>query len=364
MPSPAKTLRVNLAERSYDIHIGQGLLPEMPDFITARRSTSHVVVITDDNVDSLHADRTADYLAAAGMEVNVMVVDAGEPSKAAEVAFDLWETMLQEGTDRQSVVLAVGGGVVGDLAGFVAATYARGLSFFQAPTSLLAQVDSSVGGKTGINLPGAKNMVGAFWQPHGVLIDVDVLTTLPDREYRAGLAEIVKYGVIMDAKFFEMLESNVQAINERNPEILIDIIARCCQLKADVVEADEREESGRRAILNYGHTFGHAIEAATGYTSVLHGEGVAIGMVCASLLAERMGRISQLDVVRQVKLLNNLGLETAVPKGLDPSELYRLMWRDKKVQDGKIRFILPSRIGQVDLVDDAPEKYVVPTMER
>lgn len=360
MPSdPTTTVRVDLAERGYDIHIGQGLLAGAAPFITQRSKATHVIVITDDNVDGLHADRVADQLAEAGLEVNVMVVDAGEPSKSTDVAAELWETMLQEGADRQSVVLAVGGGVVGDLAGFVAATFARGLGFFQAPTTLLAQVDSSVGGKVGINLPGAKNMVGAFWQPHGVLIDVDVLTTLPDREYRAGLAEVVKYGVIMDASFFSLLEESVDAINSRDPDTITQIVARCCRLKADVVQADEREESGRRAILNYGHTFGHALEAITGYTQLLHGEAVAIGMACASRLAQALGRIDQSATDRQISLLSRLGLPTDLPAEVDPGEMHHLMWRDKKVQDSQIRFVLPNRIGEVELVGDVPQDMVL-----
>lgn len=362
MPQPAKTVRVNLADRGYDIHIGQGLLADAGAFIAQRNNTSHVVVITDDNVDGLHADRVADQLVEAGLEVNVMVIDAGERSKDVEVAAELWETMLAEGTDRKSAVLAVGGGVVGDLAGWVAASYARGLAFFQAPTTLLAQVDSSVGGKVGVNLPGAKNMVGAFWQPHGVLIDVDVLSTLSDRDYRAGLAEVIKYGVIMDADFFAQLEQQADAINARDAQTLIGVIAHSCRLKADVVEADEREESGRRAILNYGHTFGHALEAATGYESLLHGEGVAIGMVCASRLAESLGMIDAEATRRQTALLEKVGLPTTLPAEIDPVEIESLMWRDKKVQHGQLRFVLPTRIGEVQLVDAPKQDDVVSAM--
>ena len=202
MTTEVNTTRVNLAERSYDIEIGSGNLAGLALFLRERTRSNHAVIITDTHVDELYADRLGDHLTDHAWEVHILVVDAGEASKAAEVAEGLWETMLEEGTDRQSIVLAVGGGVVGDLAGFVASTFTRGLQFFQVPTTLLAQVDSSVGGKVGINLPGAKNMVGAFWQPEGVLIDVDVLATLPDREYRAGLGEVVKYGVILDADFF------------------------------------------------------------------------------------------------------------------------------------------------------------------
>ncbi|TWT91116.1 3-dehydroquinate synthase [Pseudobythopirellula maris] len=348
------SVRVDLAERGYDIEIGEGVLEGIVDFVQQRHAVSHVAVITDSNVDGLYADAVADRFSDADIETHVLVIDPGESSKDPEVAHDLWQTMIEEGCDRQTMVLAVGGGVVGDLAGFVAATFARGLTFFQAPTTLLAQVDSSVGGKVGVNLEGAKNMVGAFWQPAGVLIDVATLTTLPDREYRAGLAEVVKYGVIMDEPFFAYLEAQADAINGRDSAVLAEIVRRCCRLKADVVEADEREESGRRAILNYGHTFCHALEAATNYTRLLHGEGVAIGMLCASRLAERLGRIGADVTSRQHALLEKLGLPLTAPADLDPDELVRLMWRDKKVSAGKLNFILPSRLGEVELVADPP----------
>ena len=343
-------VHVSLAERSYDIAIGSGNFLEIGPFLAERGDPSHLVVVTDTNVDPLHADRLADRLIEQGTEVHMMVIDAGETSKAVDVAAELWEIMLEEGVDRQSAVLAVGGGVVGDLAGFVAATFARGLPFYQAPTTLLAQVDSSVGGKVGINLPGGKNMVGAFWQPQGVWIDVDVLSTLPDRQYAAGLAEVVKYGVILDAEFFSYLEQNTNAILARDAEVLQKIVARSCQLKAKVVQEDERESSSRRALLNYGHTYCHAIEAATNYQSILHGEGVAIGMICASRLATALGMFSPEATERQTALLTKLGLPTTCPQDLDPEQLLKLMWRDKKVQNGKLRFVLPTEIGKVELV--------------
>jgi 3-dehydroquinate synthase len=259
-------------------------------------------------------------------------------------------------------VLAIGGGVIGDLAGFVAATYARGIPYFQVPTTLLAQVDSSVGGKVGINLPEAKNMVGAFWQPAGVLIDVDALLSLPDREYAAGMAEVIKYGVILDAEFFAWLEQNAPAISAREPEVMKYLVERCCRLKADVVEADEHERTGLRAKLNYGHTFGHALEAATEYGQFLHGEAVAIGMVCASRLAERLGRIDAELTERQVALLKRFQLPTSLPS-IDVDEVLRLMWHDKKVQDGEIRFILPTAIGHVETVGGVSSTLVKEVLE-
>ncbi len=362
MANEVNTTRVNLAERSYDIQIGSGNRAGLAAFLRERTRSNHAVIITDTNVDELYADQLGDLLTDDSWEVHVLVVDAGEASKAAEIAEELWETMLAEGTDRQSIVLAIGGGVVGDLAGFVAATFTRGLQFFQVPTTLLAQVDSSVGGKVGINLPGAKNMVGAFWQPEGVLIDVDVLTTLPDREYRAGLGEVVKYGVILDADFFAYLEQNTAAINAKDPATLQHIVERCCRLKADVVEKDERETTGLRAVLNYGHTYAHAFEAAGNYGEMLHGEAVSIGMVCAARLAKRMNRVDGEFVDRQFALLEALKLPTTTPD-YEGEDLLALMRHDKKVDNGQLRFVLPDRMGHVELVKDVRVEDVLASLK-
>ncbi|MEQ8849218.1 3-dehydroquinate synthase [Botrimarina sp.] len=362
MTDSTATVRVELAERSYDILIGAGLLDRVTEFVDARGGARHVAVVTDTNVDGLYGDAVADRFVDAGVEAHVLVVDAGETSKSPDVAADLWQTMVDEGCDRQTVVVAVGGGVVGDIAGFIAATFARGLTFFQFPTTLLAQVDSSVGGKTGVNLEGAKNMVGAFWQPRGVLVDTDVLSTLPDREFRAGLAEVVKYGVILDADFFGWLEASADAIVARDAGALRRVIQRSCQLKAQIVQLDETEQTGARAKLNYGHTFGHALEAATGYEQLLHGEAVSIGMVCASRMAELMGRITADETNRQLSLLRRFGLPVKLPRGIDLGELSSLMWRDKKVHDGEIRFVLPSRLGEVDLVPSPGDEQLMQSL--
>lgn len=357
MATNTTTVHVELSDRSYDIDIGAGLLPDAGRLILQRTACSHAVVITDSNVEAVYGRRLVEGLEQAGVRVDLATVPAGESTKSASHAEQLWQLMLEFGADRKSIVVAVGGGVVGDLAGFIAATYGRGIRFIQIPTTLLAQVDSSVGGKVGINLPGAKNMVGAFWQPTAVLIDTDVLKSLPNREYRSGLAEVVKYGVILDAEFFENLEANIDGLNSRDADVMRHIVARSCELKAQVVSADEREETGLRAVLNYGHTFCHAIEAETGYGTYLHGEAVAIGMVCASRLAESLGRIDAEVTRRQRELLEAIGLSVTVPE-VSHDDLIRAMQKDKKTEHGKLRFILPSRLGHVELVADVPETLV------
>jgi 3-dehydroquinate synthase len=347
----ATTIRVALGQRSYDIEIGRGNVDRLAVFIGEHHRFSRAVVITDTNVVSLHAAEVVRRLNAAGLPADVLSVPAGEASKCVAEADRLWNELARLGADRKTVVVAVGGGVIGDLAGFVAASYARGLALIQVPTTLLAQVDSSVGGKVGVNLPAAKNMVGAFWQPAGVLIDLDVLRTLPEREYRSGLAEVVKYGVILDADFFAFLEQNAVALNARDPAALEHAVAQSCRLKAQVVEQDEREESDLRAILNYGHTFCHAIETVAGYGQFLHGEAVAIGMIAASRLAESLGRIGHEVTRRQAELLVRLGLAIEPPE-LDVEQLLAAMQRDKKAERGRLRFVLPRRLGQVEVVGD------------
>ncbi|MGB9687964.1 3-dehydroquinate synthase [Thermogutta sp.] len=342
---------VNLGSRSYPIFVGDQILTKVGELITSAMDATHAVVITDSNVGPLYLEICQRVLEDQGMRVDAVTVPAGETTKSLPYAEQLWNALVDFHADRKTVVVALGGGVVGDLAGFIAATFARGLRLVQIPTSLLAQVDSSVGGKVGINLEKAKNMVGAFHQPSLVVIDVGTLRSLPQREYISGLAEVVKYGVILDAQFFEFLEHNVPAILNVDPAILTSIIARCCRLKADVVEADEREETGYRAILNYGHTFAHAFETLTNYTSLLHGEAVAIGMTCAARLAASRNMFSSDECKRQTDLLRVLGLPTE-PPNLSPHDVLACMRHDKKVQHGQLRLILPKRLGQVELVAD------------
>jgi len=351
-------VRVSLADRSYDIGITSGGLALVTEYVTGCCPCSHAVVIADANVMPRYAEPLAARLRNGVPRVDLLCVPAGESSKSVAQLNLLWEGVLATRADRRSVIVAVGGGVVGDLAGFVAASFARGLPFVQVPTTLLAQVDSSVGGKVGINLPSAKNMVGAFWQPKFVLIDTEVLKSLPVREYRAGLAEVVKYGVIMDAEFFAFLEQSVSEIQQREASVLRSIVARCCRLKADVVEKDERETSGLRAILNYGHTFAHALEAIYQYGELLHGEAVSIGMMAAARLAHTLGRVGDDLLIRQARLLELLELPIQWPE-VDPLAILGHMRHDKKVEHGRLRFVLPARIGHVELVDDVDERAVM-----
>lgn len=351
MPGAVTTVQVELGPRAYPIQIGTGNLHETAALLLGRHKTTHAVVVTDENVEQPHARIVCESLSEAGVRVDQLVLEPGEETKCVEAADALWRKMLDLGADRKSVVVAVGGGVIGDLAGFVAATFARGIAYLQVPTTLLAQVDSSVGGKVGVNLSEAKNMVGAFWQPIGVMIDTDVLVGLPDREYRAGLAEVVKYGVILDADFFIYLEQNVDALNRRDAATLRHVIARCCRIKADVVEQDEREETGLRAVLNYGHTYAHAFETLAGYGNMLHGEAVSIGMMCESRLAERLGRIDASFTARQLALLSALNLAVDPPQ-VDPEKVLNAMSHDKKTEHGQLRFVLPARLGHVELVGE------------
>jgi 3-dehydroquinate synthase len=323
-------------------------------------STPFGFVVTDINVAPTHAKSVQQSLLARGWKTELFAIPAGETSKSLAMIETIFDKLIACGADRRTMIIAVGGGVVGDAAGFAAATFMRGLPFVQVPTTLLAAVDSSVGGKTGVNHPHAKNMIGAFYQPIGVLIDTATLQTLPEREYRAGLAEVVKYGMILDEQFLGFLETSVAQIDVREPKTLTHIISRSCQLKADVVQKDEFELSGLRAALNYGHTFGHAFEALAGYGQLLHGEAVSIGMIYASRLAEKRGLISSELTNRQVSLLRKLNLPTELPEGFQPmaDEIIGRMRMDKKSLGGNLRFILPVRAGEVKSFSDIPESDV------
>ena len=339
-------------DRSYDIVVGSGVIGSVGPAIAAT-GARRTVVITDAAVADSHAAITAASLKSAGLDVATLTVPSGEASKSVASLERLWNEMARLAVDRHTHVVGVGGGVVGDLSGFAAATFGRGLPVWHVPTTLVAQVDSAIGGKTGINLGAGKNLVGSFWQPRGVIADVDTLATLPDREFKSGLAEVVKYGMILDPAFFDWLVANTAAILSRNAAALAHVVGRSAALKADVVERDEREITGLRAILNYGHTFAHAYETAAGYGTLLHGEAVAIGMVSAAALAQSLGRIGTDIVARQDQLLRAFDLPVAVPTGpgFTSDALLATMARDKKTVGGRLRFVLPTRIGHVELVD-------------
>jgi len=364
VPADASSVHVNLGERSYEIRIVSGglsellaLLPSWLEHSVYRAGDTRTAHIITDRNARRHADVVRRGLQQLNWTCGLTEFEPGEKIKSLSHLSIVWDDLIALPADRRTVVIAVGGGVIGDLAGFAAASFVRGLPFVQVPTTLLADVDSSVGGKTGINHPLAKNMLGAFHQPVGVLIDTAVLETLPDREFHAGLAEVVKYGVILDNDFFAFLEHRVDAINQRDAGILRQIIARCCRLKADVVERDEYERTGLRAVLNYGHTFAHAIEALAGYGELLHGEAVAIGMLYASRLAERLSFITADVTHRQQDLLKAFGLPTRLPANWSHSDDAMLdrMRLDKKTVGGNLRFVLPKRIGHVEVVTDVPE---------
>jgi 3-dehydroquinate synthase len=359
------TIRVQLggngasaADRSYDVICGRGVTEAVGPAVSAAGGR-RAVVVADAAVAGSHAELVRRALLAAAVDTAVVSVPSGEPTKSVAAAERLWNAFAEMAVDRRTHVVAVGGGVVGDLAGFAAATFARGLPIWHVPTTLVAQVDSAIGGKTGINLSGGKNLVGAFWQPRGVFADIDTLATLPSREFVSGLAEVVKYGVILDPAFFGWLEDSAAALTARDPAAVAQAVERSAAIKADVVSQDEHETSGLRAALNYGHTFAHAYETLAGYGTLLHGEAVAIGMARAARLAALLGRISGDFVARQDALLTRLGLPTAIPAGVgDQTALLAVMARDKKSLGGRLRFVLPSRLGHVELVDGVPEPVV------
>ncbi len=354
-----QTLTVDLGDRSYPIHVGRGLLGRA-ELILPHLPTKRVAVVTNTTVGPLYLSTLQATLEGAGVSVLPIVLPDGEQYKNAETLGRIYDALLEARVERKGTLIALGGGVIGDLTGFAAATYLRGVPFVQVPTTLLAQVDSSVGGKTGINHPLGKNMIGAFYQPRLVLADTDTLNTLPDRELAAGLAEVIKYGLIRDAEFFAWLEAHMEDLIRRDPDALTFAILRSCRNKAEVVAADERE-GGIRAILNLGHTFGHAIEAGLGYGVWLHGEAVAAGMVLAADLSRRLGWLTAEDVERVRSLLRRARLpDTAPDLGV---ERYRaLMGLDKKVEGGRVRFVLLRRVGEAVVTADVPEAALVATL--
>jgi len=353
---------ISAGEKTYPVEIYTADLEGVGHFARQCAAKSELSLVVCDAAVKSYAGIVNQALQRHGFCTHLTVVPSGENSKCLEMAVRLYDALVEMLADRQTLVVAVGGGVIGDLAGFVAATFNRGLPLLMVPTTLLAMVDSAVGGKVAVNHPRGKNLIGAFHQPVGVWISLNTLETLPEREYRSGLAEVVKYGVILDERFFAYLEKNSPKILGRDRDTLQHIVAHCCRLKGSVVQKDPREETGWRAILNYGHTFAHAFETLGGYRDWLHGEAVAAGMICASRLAEKLGRISPEVTERQRELLARLQLPVQ-PKPCPVDELLECMRHDKKAQAGRLRFILPNRIGSVELVEDVPESLVRETLE-
>jgi 3-dehydroquinate synthase len=339
---------------SYPILIGGGLLREVGVRLAAAGCRGSLALVADAGVATLYAPAVAASLKEAGFTSTLIEIPAGEQSKSLECLGGLYARFAAAGLDRRAAVVALGGGVVGDLAGFAAATYLRGIDFVQVPTTLLAQVDASVGGKTAIDIPAGKNLVGAFHQPRLVLVDLQTLETLPEPDFRSGLAEVIKYGVIADPVLFALLEARRQEILARSEGLLAEIVSRSCEIKAEVVGADERE-AGLREILNYGHTLGHAVEAVAGYGRYLHGEAVAIGMAAAASLGVRLGLLPAETAARIEALIASFGLPERLREPLDPDALLAAMHRDKKARAGSLRFVLARTLGAV-IVTEVPDE--------
>ncbi|KUJ72417.1 3-dehydroquinate synthase [Thiomicrospira sp. WB1] len=353
------TLGVELAERSYPIVIGQGLLGQVEQVRPYVQGTQ-VLIVTNTTVAPLYLERAR--AAFAEYEVQTVILPDGEQYKNLDVLNRIFDVAIEHHFDRHCTFVALGGGVIGDMTGFAAASYQRGVRFIQMPTTLLSQVDSSVGGKTGVNHPKGKNMIGAFHQPEAVIIDVTTLDTLPDRELSAGLAEVIKYGLIVDAPFFDWLEARMPQLRAREPEAITEAIRRSCANKAAIVAKDEKE-AGLRALFNLGHTFGHAIEAGMGYGVWLHGEAVAAGMMQAVYLSRLLGDLTEADQARISRVIESAGLPVKPPADLSVAEFLRLMAGDKKVQAGRIRLVLLKSIGQAYVTGDYDDALLTRTLE-
>ena len=350
-------LNINLGKRSYDILLGSGLLGKLGECLSRIVKPSRIVLITHPSLFKIYGDKVLSGFKDQGWTADLIEVEEGETSKTLGQAEKIFDRLLDLKCDRKSVLIALGGGVIGDLVGFVAATFQRGVPFVQVPTTLLSQVDSSVGGKTAVNHPKGKNMIGAFYQPCLVLADLDTLQTLPQKEFRAGLAEIIKYGVISDSSLFEYLEKNVEKILQLDKKCLEYIIKTSCSIKAEVVEKDELENH-YRMILNFGHTLGHAIEALTHYSKFIHGEAVAIGMVYAAKLSQKLGKCQEGIPRRLDRLVRKFGLPADLPD-LNSKAIIESLYHDKKTMNHKIKFILVKEIGIVEIVDDIPEEKII-----
>lgn len=349
-------VKVELGENSYEIFIGENLLEDVAKFTTSPQFTKKVLIVTDENIFNIYGETLRKIFTNYEVNFELEIIPAGETSKNLDNAEKLYTCAIESHLDRKSLIVAIGGGVVGDLAGFVAATYLRGVNFVQVPTTLLAQVDSSVGGKTAVNHKLGKNLIGAFYQPKAVFIDVATLKTLPQREIKTGLGEVVKYGVISDADFFSYLEKNIEGILSGNVEVLKHIIKRSCEIKAEVVSKDERE-GGLRRILNFGHTIAHAIEEETHYQKYNHGEAVAIGMIGAALISQKLAYVDAEKVLRLKNLIERFGMYTYC-ESCNVEGIYQTLFRDKKTVGGKINWVLMKDFGKVEITNEVSEKIV------
>jgi 3-dehydroquinate synthase len=348
-------ITVNLGPQSYEIMIGSNLLDQLGSFCRQAGLSGRCAIVTNPTVAALYLERVAGSLKVAGFNPLVIELPDGEQYKTIDTVGTIYDQLIEGGLDRRCFIVALGGGVVGDMAGFAAATYLRGIPFVQVPTTLLAQVDSSVGGKTGVDHRLGKNLIGAFYQPTVVVADVDTLSTLPVREYRAGLAEVVKYGMVLDAGLFELLEREKEAVIRGDKGVLARIVARCCRIKADVVEKDERE-SGLRAVLNYGHTLGHAFETLSGYSQLLHGEAISIGMVLAAGISKAEGLCSSADEERLIDMLIGFGLPVTAPDRFSLEELASALSKDKKSRAGSLNYICNNGIGGYAMREFTPDQ--------
>lgn len=358
-----RKLIMNLKDRNYPIFFGEGLLDQLGRLIRQHLSKARrVFVISNTSVDALYGARVMKSLEEAELNPAKGLIPDGEQHKTLETASKLYDQLVEHQMDRSSVVISLGGGVVGDIAGFVAATFMRGVPFVQVPTSLLAQVDSSIGGKVAVNHPAGKNLIGAFHQPGLVLIDIDTLKTLPAKEMTAGMAEVIKHGVIMDHNYFNWIEGNLERILEMQPKVLEEMVYGSCFIKGKVVEQDEREEN-LRAILNFGHTVGHALEAISHYQRYRHGEAVAIGMVQACRLGQAMGMMGQAEVERVILLLEKTGLPTTIPQEFGTGEILEAMKRDKKAYENQIKMVIPAGIGRVQITDQWDEEKLIQVLD-
>jgi 3-dehydroquinate synthase len=355
-PMQETLVHVGLGERSYPIRIGSGLMKAVGKDLRQREIAARYAVIADTHVAQLYGDTLLRSLADAGLQAELITFPRGEASKNLQTMAELASRLAQKGYDRADGLIALGGGVTGDITGFLASIYMRGIPFVQVPTSLLAQVDSSVGGKTGVDIPEGKNLVGTFYQPRAVYIDIDVLQTLPEEELRGGLAEVIKYGVIHDADFFDFLQQNRESVFALDQKIITALIARCCEIKAWVVERDERE-GGLRRILNFGHTIGHAVEAASDFT-IIHGLAVGIGMRAASDLAVKTGCLQPREADRIRELITAYGLPVQIPEQLDRTAIKKYLLSDKKTVGGRVFYVLPEAVGKVRVTDQVRSEDV------